>query len=200
MSWTVTANLVTWVAALNPQVQGAAVSATATLVGIAGTAFVAVAGFRHARTLADTTLKGQRQQALSERRFAVYEDAVKYLLRLARLRPENYNFWSEKSGYALQEPEITREEHADIEARIVAWASPSIRALWKEMEEADHTADVGRFQAQFLRGEHQIVPRDPLDPQALEQCESQVNQRTHEAGRKRTGVIEAIRSELLSHE
>ncbi|MEU7068443.1 hypothetical protein [Streptomyces sp. NPDC046161] len=197
MSWTVTTNLVSWVAALNPQVQGAAVSATAALLGVGGTAFVAVAGFRNTRKLAETNLEAQRLTAISERRFAVYEDAVKYLLRLARLRPENYNFWPEKSGYP-PEPGITPEEHADLEARIVAWASPAIRALWQEMERADGAADVVRSTAQFLRGEREFLPRDPVDPETVEQYEWKVNESTHVAGRKRTEVIEAIRTELLN--
>ncbi|MEW2499707.1 hypothetical protein AB0878_04380 [Amycolatopsis sp. NPDC047767] len=173
MNSTVTTSLVSWVASLNAQVQGAAVSATATLVGVWGTAFVAVAGFRQARRLSETNLIGHRQQIVSERRFVVYEDAVKYLLKLARLRPENYNFWPEMSDYPPAETEITGEEHVDMEARLVAWASPEIRALWKEMEEADHVADVARDTVHFLKGRAAYgVPRDPVSAEEIAARES----------------------------
>src|ERR1700716_865346 len=98
MNGIVTTSLVTWLSSINPQVQGASISAVAAVVGILGTTAVGLAGFRHARWVAATTLEGQRQRSVDERRFAVYEDVVKYLLRLTRLRPANYNFWPEMSG------------------------------------------------------------------------------------------------------
>ncbi|WP_329054950.1 hypothetical protein OG738_16615 [Amycolatopsis sp. NBC_01488] len=191
-----TASLATWLASMNPQVEAAVISASATIVGLAGTTAVGFFGFRHARWVAGATLDGQRQRDVDERRFAVYEDAVKYLLRLTRLRPQNYNFWPEISGFPA-EPEVPAEEQAEVDARIVAWASDEIRTLWEEMRDGDHAVDVGRQHLAILSGKTDLVPASPPSPDYLEQTRDKINTSTHEAHRRRQATIEAIRKELI---
>ncbi|MFD6069118.1 hypothetical protein, partial [Amycolatopsis lurida] len=167
MSGIVTTGAVSWINSLSPQVGAALIAALAAIVGVLSTMTVGILGFRHARRVADKTLEGERQKTRDERRFGVYEDAVKFLLQLDRRRPANYNFWPEMSG-APAEPEIPAETLEDLQARLVAWASPVIRDLWEAMREADHVADVHRTQVKVMRGDLDLVPVDPPSPEALE--------------------------------
>lgn len=196
MSATETINFATWLTSLNPQVQGAVVSAVATVIGLAGTTIVGLAGFRHARRATEATLDGQRQRSIDERRFAVYEETVKYLLRLSRLRPENYNFWPEISGFPSP-PEITHDEQANVEAQIVAWASDEIRELWEKMLEGDHGVDVGRQHLRILSGQTPFILAKSVSADDIEKAKDEINTQTHDAHRRRQATIEAIRKELI---
>ena len=191
-----TTSLVTWLASINPQVQGAAISAIATIVGVVSTASVGFAGFKHARRVAETTLDGQRQRSVDERRFLVYEDAVKYLLRLNQLRPASYYMWSEMSDRP-PEPEVPAEEQAEIEARIVAWASDAIRRLWEEMTAVEHGVEVGRQHLGFMQGKTELVPANPVSSEEIERIGNLINDSTNDAYRRRQAAIEAIRKELV---
>jgi hypothetical protein len=202
-----TTGLVTWLNSLQPQVEAAVISAVATAVGIVGTTVVGLAGFRHARRVAKAAFDGQRQMSIDERRFAVYEDAVKYLLRLTELRPEFYPFWPEMSD-PPRDPKASpndrvapAEQGADIEARIVAWASNDIRSLWQQMRDSDDQVDVGRMQLRFRSGQTDFAPADPItSPEELERVKRLINASTQAAHQLRQRVIEAIRKELVGAE
>ncbi|MFJ9787794.1 hypothetical protein ACIRSS_50045 [Amycolatopsis sp. NPDC101161] len=199
-----TTGLVTWLNSLQPQVEAAVISAVATAVGIIGTTVVGLAGFRHARRVANATLEGQRQTSIDERRFAVYEDAVKYLLRLTELRPEFYAFWPEindsSPDFKASPPDhgAPLGQGADIDARIVAWASNEIRSLWQQMRDADDQVDVGRMQLRFRSGQTDFVPAHPIaTPEELQAVKGLINDSTQAAHHRRQGVIEAIRKDLV---
>lgn len=195
MNGIATTGFASWFTSLNPQVQGAAIAATATVISVFLTAALGFFGFKHARSVVKDTIEGHSKKTKDERRFAVYEDAIKYLLRLTRLRPENYNFWPEVSGWPA-EPEIPAAEQADIEALVAAWASDEIRGLWKKMQDDDHGTEVARDHLRFLRGETDLVAADPIPPEKIEEAANRVNACSHAAHRQRQAVIEVIRAQL----
>lgn len=191
----VATGLANWLSSLSPQVEAALIAASATCVGIVSTAVVGLVGFRSTRRAGERALVGQHQRDIAEREFAVYEDAIKYLLRLDRIRPANYNVWPERTGRSAS-ARITDEEHADIQARLAAWAVGTVRDRWNEMIGADNETDVARTNYRFLTGTGPLKPAEPQPPETIEGALELVCSKANRAANLRLELIGAIREEL----
>ncbi|GLY42814.1 hypothetical protein Amsp01_088370 [Amycolatopsis sp. NBRC 101858] len=111
--------------------------------------------------MATTTLRVQRSHAIDERRLTVYQDTVKYLLRVTRRRPESYGFWpemSERPGDA----ELPVADRGRSKPSSRPGAAEHTRTLWLAFEAAEHATDASRGLLRFLKGQKDLVPAEPV--------------------------------------
>jgi len=139
-------------------IEAAVIAAGASVIGLAGTAFVAFTGFRNTRKATEQTLRAAKDERLWEKRAATYERAIAALLSRREFR-KGLGGASRRAGYYRRydlsthylaenislppEPFFDRYEPVgwlEIEARLFAYATAAVLTALQASREANDKA------------------------------------------------------------
>jgi hypothetical protein len=196
---------------MEPTVEAALISGCLGLLGVAGTVWVAIAGFRANRRISSESAQAERARGLWEKRCAAYEEILGVLddrqafrlevMNKARIAKADGTDLASLTPIATKLADFHDPETRGARGRLMAYASPKVRTAFLQMV-VDDTAmgltAVGRTLA--LYAQHQTPPagkgESSADPEdfwpKLEELQGLVQKRDQE-------LTDLIRQELGSN-
>ena len=134
------------VTGVSATVEAAIIGGCFGLIGVGGTVWVAVTGFRANRRIAADTMSAERGRALWEKRCTAYEEIIAILRERQAFRSGVFLRASALTANRTSEPlgilkrytdDLTDPTTAGPQSRILAYASPAVRRAYDELMKAD---------------------------------------------------------------
>ena len=142
---------------MEPTLEAALISGCFGLLGIAGTVWVAIAGFRANRRISSESAQAERDKGLWEKRCAAYEEILGVLddrqayrlevMNKARTAKADGTDLASFTSIATKLADFHDPETRGARGRLMAYASPKVRAAFLQMVIDDTAMGVRVIQA-----------------------------------------------------
>jgi len=123
---------------MDPQVQGAWIAAATGVVGIVGTAIVAIAGFRNTRRATDKTLGARRDDRLWARKADAYQDAMTAALQRHDRRQQVLDAKAPPEAGELQ----VSQEWFDMQGRLRTFGASKVVTAFEDSMKATERLNI----------------------------------------------------------